>query len=179
MKLSKKRLDKGLVHVYTGEGKGKTTASLGLALRACGHGLKTYMIQFMKKEGSGETLAAKNLPGLTIESYGQVQLIDKNHPTDVDIRLAWEALEKAKKILRGGHYDLVILDESILAVEYGLIGVKDLLDLIREKPTHVELVLTGRRAPPEIIAVADLVTDMREVKHPYRRGVKARKGIEY
>ncbi len=177
--MPRKGLDVGLVHVYTGSGKGKTTAALGLALRTCGHGLEAYVIQFMKSGRSGETSAAKKLQNLTVKSYGRDEFVDKNHPLEIDIKLAREALEQARKVVQGGHYDVVILDELIVALDYGLIDLGDVLDMILGKPPHVELILTGRKAPPEIIEVADLVTEMREVKHPHRRGVPARKGIEF
>lgn len=172
--------DLGLVHVYTGDGKGKTTAALGLALRAVGHGLKVYMIQFMK--GSidyGELIASKQIPNLTIKQFGRAEFVDKANPKKVDISLAEKALSHAKTILAERKYDVVILDEINVALEWKLINLNDVIELIQQRPKNVELILTGRYAHPKIITIADLVTEMKEIKHPYQKGIKARKGIDY
>jgi cob(I)alamin adenosyltransferase len=174
------KLEQGLIQVYTGNGKGKTTASLGLALRAVGRELMVCMIQFMKGGGPyGEQLAAQRLaPFLTIVQTGRPGWVNKDNPHETDKALAAEALETARKAVTGGGYDLVILDEINGAVSIGLVPVDALLELMGDKPAHVELVLTGRNADPRVIEAADLVTEMREIKHYYKAGVKARIGIE-
>jgi cob(I)alamin adenosyltransferase len=174
------KLDRGCVQVYTGNSKGKTTAALGLAFRAVGRGLKVVMIQFMKGGGPyGEHLAAERLsPELTIIPTGREGWVNKDNPAKEDICLATAALALAKEKLLSGEYDMVILDEVNGAISFGLIKVEELLELVRLRPQSVELVLTGRNAHPELIAVADLVTEMTEIKHYYKAGVPARIGIE-
>ncbi|ABQ26215.1 cob(I)yrinic acid a,c-diamide adenosyltransferase [Geotalea uraniireducens Rf4] len=174
------KLEHGYIQVYTGNCKGKTTAALGLALRAAGREMMVCMVQFMKGGGPyGEHLAAERLaPYLTIIQTGREGWVDKDNPHPEDVRLAREALVTAKEALTGGRYDIVILDEINGAVSFGLIGVDDVLELMRSKPAHVELVLTGRNADEKIIEAADLVTEMREIKHYYKAGVPARIGIE-
>lgn len=176
----KNKLERGLVQVYTGNGKGKTTASLGLALRAVGHGLRVYILQFMK--GStvyGELETARRLaPFLTIEQVGRDTFVSRSHPDPEDLRLAREGFAKAREIVRSGDYDLVVLDELNCAVDFGLVPLPGVLDLVRSKPDHTELVLTGRGAHPQIVELADLVTEMREVKHYFHSGQHARVGIE-
>lgn len=173
-------LEKGYIQVYTGNCKGKTTAALGLALRAVGRGLKVYMIQFMKGGGPyGEHLAAELLaPLLTIIPTGRAGWIDKDNPAEDDRRLAAEAMVLARQALTSGGFDIVILDEINGAVGFGLLSVEEVLDLMRSKPSRVELILTGRNADERIIEAADLVTEMREIKHYYKNGVPARIGIE-
>jgi len=174
------KLTHGCVQVYTGNCKGKTTAALGLALRGVGRGLKVIMIQFMKGGGPyGEHIAAKRLaPELTIISTGREGWVNKDNPAAEDKRLAAEALDLARQKLVSGEYDIVILDEINGAAGFGLVTVDELLELIQLRPTHVELVLTGRNADERVIAAADLVTEMREIKHYYKAGVPAREGIE-
>ena len=179
MKKVSKRV--GLVEIYTGDGKGKTTAALGLAFRALGHGIRTYIGQFMKGYSYGEVKALKFVkPYIKIEKYGKKGFIHvKKEPEREDIELARKGLEKAKKALYSGKYGIVILDEAITALFFNLLKIDDLIDFIRNKPKEIELVLTGRYAPQRLIEEADLVTEMKEIKHPYRKGVKARKGIEF
>jgi cob(I)alamin adenosyltransferase len=174
------KLEQGLIQVYTGNGKGKTTASLGLALRGVGRELMVCMIQFMKGGGPyGEQLAAQRLaPYLTIVQTGRPGWVNKDNPHETDKALAVEALEQARKAMTGGVYDLVILDEINGAVSMGLVPVEALLELMHDKPHNVELVLTGRNADERVIEAADLVTEMREIKHYYKAGVQARIGIE-
>jgi cob(I)alamin adenosyltransferase len=174
------RLEQGQVQVYTGDGKGKTTASLGLALRAVGRGLKVCIVQFIKGGGQyGEHLAVeKCFPELTIYQTGRDNWIFRDKLEEEDIRIAREALELARLALASQAYDLVILDEINGAAWFGLISADDILNLIALKPPQVELVLTGRSADERVVAAADLVTEMREVKHYYSRGVQARLGIE-
>jgi cob(I)alamin adenosyltransferase len=173
-------MEKGLVQVYTGNGKGKTTAALGVALRAVGHGLKVLVIQFMKgKVRYGELESAQKLsPYLTITPVGRDTFVSKSHPDPADIEKAREGFALAKKAVENSQYDIVILDEINMAIDYGLIGLSDVLQLIDSKPASVELILTGRNARPEIIEKADLVTEMVERKHYYDKGIRARKGIE-
>jgi cob(I)alamin adenosyltransferase len=170
----------GLIQIYTGDGKGKTTAVLGLALRAAGHGLRTYMGQFMKGQQYGELEGARLLaPYLTIEQYGRPSFVHVHQATAEDIRLAHEGLDRARAAMLSGSYDIVVLDEVCVALHFDLLSLAELLVFLEQKPAAVELILTGRRAPAELIDRADLVTEMREVKHPYQQGVEARKGIEY
>jgi len=172
-------MERGLVQVYTGNGKGKTTAALGLALRAVGHGMKVLMIQFMKGNQYGELESAKKLsPCLIIKQVGRETFISKSNPDPKDLQLAQEGFLMAKKAIQDKEYDIVILDEINLAIDYGLIPVKDLLQLMDSKPETVELILTGRNVRREILQRADLVTEMVDRKHYYDRGVPARKGIE-
>ena len=178
--MNKKLYPHGLVQVYTGNGKGKTTAALGLAIRSLGHGAKVHIIFFMKgKFPYGEREILTKLPGLSFQVFGHEHLIDPNNVKDNEKQQAREALEASKLVLQSNQYDLVILDEINVASAWKLIDVKDVLELIVNKPSAVELVLTGRYADQRIIDKADLVTNMDEIKHPYRRGIEARKGIEY
>jgi cob(I)alamin adenosyltransferase len=173
-----KRLNKGLVQVYTGNGKGKTTAAMGLALRAAGTGLRVYVCQFMKARPCGEMKAIKNIRNIGFDRCGSRCFI-KGAPARKDIKRIGAGFESARKIVMSGKYDLVILDEANIASDMGLIDPLDIVKLIDEKPGHVEIVLTGRSCPEVIIKHADLVTEMKEVKHPLGRGVIARCGIEY
>jgi len=172
-------LDRGCVQVYTGNGKGKTTAALGLAFRAVGRGLRVCMFQFIKGGGQyGEHLMAEKMaPLLTIIQSGRPGWVNTKDITE-DRKVAQAALVQATALLTSGDYDVVIMDEINGAVGFGLIDVEQVLELIRLKPEAVELVLTGRNAAEQVINVADLVTEMREVKHYYAAGVPARTGIE-
>ncbi len=174
------KLEKGLVQVYTGDGKGKTSAAFGLALRAAGRGLKVYIIQFIKGGFDyGELYVVDKVQGITLKAFGRGKFVLAKPPEKEDVKLAQEALQLAEKVLEDAEYDVVILDEINVALSLQLIELDRVLQLIKSKPKHVELVLTGRGAPKEIIQLADLVTEMKEIKHPYVRGVPARKGIEY
>ena len=177
----------GLVHIYTGNGKGKTTAAFGLGMRAAGAGLKVCIFQFLKRKGltSGEVESAKRLsPDIDIIRFNQTHPIflspkdrqDSIQSLKSSITIALKEVEKA---LSSGRYDLVILDEIINAVSEKYLDVRALVELIDSKPKNVEMVLTGRNAPRELIRIADYVTEMKELKHPYKRGLKARKGIEW
>lgn len=171
---------KGYVQVYTGNCKGKTTASLGLAFRAMGRGLKTYMGQFMKGQFYGELKSAKKCsPYITIEQYGKDTFIHvRNPPPEEDVRMAKDGLERAKKAMYSGEYDIIIFDEINTAHYFHLITTEEMLEIIKTRPENVEVVFTGRYAPQEVIEAADLVTEMLEIKHYYQKGVFARDGIE-
>lgn len=168
---------KGYVQVYTGDGKGKTTAAMGLALRASGAGLNVYIAQFVKGMLYSEINSLSDLPNITLKQYGRDCFIEKS-PDDEDIRVAQEGLQETREMMLSGKYQLIILDEANIATYYRLFSVDDLLGFIREKPDVVELVITGRRADPRILDAADLVTEMKEIKHYYQHGVEAREGIE-
>ena len=170
----------GTVQVYTGDGKGKTTAALGLAMRAAGHGLSVYMLQFMKGSSNyGELSSAAKLPGVTIEQSGRDEFVDRANPAQVDIDMARDGLARARAALAGGRYDIVILDEINVALDFALITLEDVLGLVESRPPHVELILTGRSAHPEVVRVADLVSEVLNIKHHYDAGVEAREGIEF
>ncbi len=172
------KLKKGCVQIYTGNGKGKTTAALGLALRAAGAGLRVFIGQFAKGSLCSEHAAiAKFAPGITFRQYGKECFIRRN-PDDDDLRLAQKGFSEIRKIVASRKYDLVVLDEITIANKYGLVTVDDVLDLMKSKPATVELVLTGRNADKRLIKAADLVTEMKEVKHYYKTGLPARVGIE-
>lgn len=171
-------MKKGYVQVYTGDGKGKTTAALGLALRAAGAGLKVYIGQFMKTGAYSEIRALKRFSDLiTIEQYGTGRFV-KIPPEPEDIAAARSGLKKAINALGSGRYGLIILEEANVAVNMGLFSIEELLNFIEGKPEAVEVVITGRGARPEIIDRADLVTEMKNVKHYFDKGVTARIGIE-
>jgi cob(I)alamin adenosyltransferase len=169
----------GYVQVYTGDGKGKTTAAFGLAMRAAGRGLRVLVLQFMKADPAcGEVVSAGRL-GIRVEQVGLDHWVRKGEATPEDLRAAAAGFARARDLIGSGDYDVVVLDELITAVFFELVPVDEVRGLLAGKPTHVELVLTGRRAPDEIIAVADLVTEMRPVKHYFDAGVRAREGIEH
>lgn len=173
----------GLTIVYTGKGKGKTTAALGLALRASGYEKKICMIQFIKGSWHyGEMDSSKKLePEFEMVAIGKgfVGIIDDNSPKEDHEKIAKEAIKISNEKIQSGEYDIVILDEINYAVNLNLISVDDVLQLIKSKPDQVDLVLTGNYAKERVIEVADLVTEMREIKHPFQRGIKAKKGIDF
>ena len=173
-------LERGLIQVYTGNGKGKTTAALGVALRAAGQGLRVYIAQFMKGGPEyGEVVALRQLANVTLERFGRGTFVSAAQPDPEDRRLAQEAVAAATAALAQHGYDVVILDEINIALHWGLVSLEQVLALLDAKPPRVELILTGRDAHPAVIERADLVTEMCLVKHPYDRGVGARRGIEY
>ncbi len=173
-------LARGLIQVYTGNGKGKTTAALGLALRASGHGLRVLIIQFMKGwPNYGELRAVKHLPGVELRQFGRAEFVDRNNPDPADVRMAQDALQAAAEAMARDECDILILDEVNVALDFGLITLDEVLRLLDAKPPTMELVLTGRSAHPELIRRADLVTEMLDIKHPFAEGVQARRGIEY
>lgn len=190
----------GLIQVYTGNGKGKTTAALGLALRAVGHGFRVHMIQFTKGGGySGELISAEKLsPLFTISQFGRgcpmSSLIRKGYekcngcgncflkdrgPNSDDIETARKAINQAWEFIRNQECDILILDEIGNALKYNLVSLEQILEIMKEKPAEMELILTGRDMPEEVITQADLATEMKEIKHPYQKGVSSRRGIEY
>jgi cob(I)alamin adenosyltransferase len=173
----------GLVIVYTGKGKGKTTAALGMALRALGHGFKVVMVQFIKGEWFYGELSSSNRlePDFELVAAGKgfVGIIDDDKPRRDHVSAAKEALRISREKISSGKYDLVILDEINYAVNLNLISADDVLDLIKNKPKHTTLVLTGNHADEKVIEIADLVTEMREIKHPYKRGRKAKRGVDF
>ncbi|MBN1847668.1 MAG: cob(I)yrinic acid a,c-diamide adenosyltransferase [Deltaproteobacteria bacterium] len=169
---------KGYVQVYTGNGKGKTTAALGQALRAAGAGLRVYIAQFLKGMHYSELHSIQRYSDLiTLKQYGGACFIN-GKPSEEDYRLSGLGLRESREAILSGKYEMVILDEANVAVHFGLLKVEDLLDLIAIKPEGLELVITGRYAPTELLEKADLVTEMKEIKHYYTAGVQARNGIE-
>lgn len=176
-------MEKGLVIVYTGGGKGKTTAALGMALRAVGHNQKICIIQFIKGSWHyGELNSLKRLePEVELIRMGKgfVGIIDDKSPREEHEKIAKEGIKVSKEKIQSKKYDIIILDEVNYAVNLGLIELNDVLDLIKTKPSELNLVLTGNHAKPEIIEAADLVTEMREIKHPFKSGIKAKKGIDF
>ena len=172
------KIMKGYIQIYTGNGKGKTTAAFGLALRAVGAGLKVYIAQFVKGIEYSELKSVKRLSDLiTLRQYGLGFFVNRK-PNKEDKRVAREGLKEVKEIMCSGMYDIVILDEANVAAYHDLFSVEEMLDFMRAKPEDVELVITGRKADPRIIESADLVTEMKEIKHYYHDGVEARIGIE-
>ncbi len=170
---------KGYIQVYTGNGKGKTTAALGLAVRAIGAGKKVFFAQFIKGSVYSEmNIVQKMLPAITLKQYGLCCFIEKD-PTEKDIEAARHGLAQVAEIIKSGKYDLVVLDEANMAMYFNLFSIDELLSIVQNKPEHLEIVITGRKAPQELIELADLVTEMKEVKHYYQKGIEAREGIEY
>jgi cob(I)alamin adenosyltransferase len=174
------KYNKGLVFVYTGDGKGKTTAAMGQALRALGHGFKVLMIQFMKGKKYGEVLAAeKYLSDMTIHRCGLDSFVMRNNPAPVDIELAGQGLHLARQALSSGEYPMVILDEINVAMDFGLISVDDVVEMVKGRAPTIDLILTGRYAPQAILELADTVSEIKEIRHHYAKGIKERAGIEY
>jgi len=171
---------KGLLEIFTGDGKGKTSAALGVALRASGHGLNVFIVYFMKgKFPYGEQKALSQLTNIEFAQYGQLSFVDPNNVTQAEKGEAKRALAAARKVVLSNNYDVVILDEINVAIAWKLIEIEEVIKLIGEKPDKVELILTGRYADDRLIDLADLVTNMTKVKHPYDKGTLSRKGIDY
>jgi cob(I)alamin adenosyltransferase len=172
-------LERGYVQLYTGDGKGKTTASLGLVVRALGQGLRPAVLQFMKADPSwGEIVTLKKL-GVPVQQCGLDHWVLAGKISDEDRAAAAEGFARARALVESGKHDVVVLDELVTAVFFELVPLQAVLDLIREKPVRVELIITGRRAPEELVAAADLATEMRPLKHYFDAGVRARPGIEF
>jgi len=168
---------RGMVHVYTGNGKGKTTAALGLALRAVGAGKKVFIAQFVKGMEYSELNSLAEIENITVKQYGlDCFIIDK--PKDKDIAAAREGLKESAEILKTSEYDMVILDEANIAVYFELFSIRELIEIVENRNKQIEVIITGRYADPMLIDFADLVTEMRNVKHYYEQGVEARVGIE-
>ncbi len=176
-----RKLKQGCVQIFTGNGKGKSTAAFGTALRAAGHGYHTVIVQFMKTgDGYGETKSFQRLaPEVELYSYGSDSWVSKGNGSDEDIRLARAALAKAEEALADESVDILILDEINNAVWFELLDVDDVLALLAKRPAEMEIIMTGRNAAPELIDAADLVSEVCEIKHPYQKGIDAREGIEY
>ena len=174
------KLEQGFVQIYTGNGKGKSTAAIGQAVRAAGYGLKTYIAQFMKEYPYNELNSLKKLSEwITIEQFGGDEFVYKRElPGKDELEKASNGLQTARNKMLSGEYDLIILDEAIVAIYFKLIETKELIEFIKAKPNNVELIVTGRYCPSELIDAADLVTEMKEVKHYYQKGITSRKGIE-
>jgi cob(I)alamin adenosyltransferase len=172
-------VEKGYIHVYTGNGKGKTTSAIGLGIRAAGAGLKVHMLQFMKGRRYSELNTLDNLKNFTYSQHGRDEFVNKKNPEKIDIDIAQEGFKHAKKLIKSNKYDMIILDEINVAVDFNLIDIEDVLKLIRDKPEKLELVLTGRYVNPKIIKTADYVTEMLEIMHPYQKGIQARKGFDF
>lgn len=168
---------KGYVQVYTGNGKGKTTASIGLAVRAAGAGLSVYIVQFLKRGDYSEIKAFSKFKNIFVKQYGLGNFV-KDKPSEEDIKAAKKGLKKLQEILAAGKHDLVIAEEANVAVKCNLFKEEELLDLIDQKPAHVELIITGRGATQAVMDRADLVSEIKEIKHYYKQGVTARVGIE-
>jgi len=171
---------KGLVYIFTGDGKGKTSAALGVVLRALGHGLRVHITYFMK--GSypyGERRILSQLPNVDFASFGSLEFINPANVKPEEIEQARQALADAREAMLSGNYDVVVLDEVNIATAWKLIELDEVMRLIDDKPQNVELILTGRQADAKLVKVADLVTEMLKIKHPYDEGIKARKGIDY
>ena len=175
-----REMEQGLVQLYTGDGKGKTTAAVGLAMRAIGKDLNVLMVQFLKGRHYGEIETARRLSDrFKIIQSGLDEFVKRGEPSPEDLRLAHQGLEIAREAIMSGGYDMVILDEINVAVDLGVLAVEEVLPLIDDRPPGVELVLTGRDAPGEFLERADLVTEMKKIRHYYDKGVKMREGIEY
>jgi cob(I)alamin adenosyltransferase len=174
-------LEEGQIHVYTGDGKGKTTAALGLACMAISRDLRVFMVQFLKRPNtSGEHFAAEALsPLFTIKPMGRGGFIGRRQFEPEDRAVGQRALEEAREAMLGGEYAMIILDEANVAVHFGVIDLKQLLDFVSAKPENVVLVITGRNAHPDVIDLADVVVEMKKIKHYFDNGVKPMKGIDY
>ena len=173
-----KYIEKGYIHLYTGNGKGKTTAAIGLAVRAVGAGKKVFIGQFVKGMHYAELDSLKRFPEIVLRQYG-LDCFIKNEPTQRDIDIARNGLKEVSSIIEDGYFDMVILDELCIALYYKLFEIEKVIAILKSKPKLMEVVLTGRYAPNELIELADLVTEKKEVKHYYSKGIQARKGIEY
>jgi cob(I)alamin adenosyltransferase len=169
----------GVLLVVTGNGKGKTTAAFGAALRALGHGFTVAVIQFMKGRIYGELAVLRDRLGVEVWQYGRNAFVDRKNPDPRDRELARQGLDKAWEIVRGGRHDLLVLDEIDVVADFGLVPVDEVLELAKARPRWMDLIWTGRGAPPAMIELADTVSEVREVKHHYRKGIESRAGMEY
>jgi cob(I)alamin adenosyltransferase len=173
-------LERGLIHVYTGDGKGKTTCALGAALRMPGHGGKVAIVQFLKGWSFyGESAGLSYLPNVRLERTGRAEFVDKRAPLLDDFAEAERGLTLAEGFLVSGSFDMVIMDEINVAIDYGLISARSVVGALRRRQPWVEAILTGRNAPSELIALADVVTEMKEIKHPFKKGLASRMGVDF
>ena len=173
-------MDKGLIQVYTGEGKGKTTAAIGLAVRAVGRGMKVLIIQFMKGRSSGERKVIKDTPNIQIENYGTSEFIKKGKIKEQDKLEVKKGFERALEAIEMEDWDVLILDEINVVLDLGLLNLEDFIGFLKKYgDKDVEIVLTGRNVPQEILELASLITEMKCIKHPFEKGIGPRKGIEY
>jgi len=171
---------KGLIQIFTGDGKGKTTAALGAVIRAIGSGLRAYIVYFMKGDYPyGERKILSQLPNVNVATFGSLEFVDPTNIKPEEKEQAKSALTAAREAMLSGNYDLVVLDEVNLAVAWKLVELGEVVRLINDKPPNVELILTGRQADTKLVQLADLVTECLNIKHPYDKGITARKGIEY
>ena len=170
---------KGVLLVVTGTGKGKTTSAIGTALRALGNGFKVAVVQFMKGRIYGELIVLRDRLGVDVYQFGRNAFVDPKNPDPRDLQLAREGLDKAWEIVRAGQHDLLILDEIIYVASYGLLPEREVLELARARPRWMDLILTGRGASAELIELADTVSDVKEIKHHYKKGIESRAGMEY
>jgi cob(I)alamin adenosyltransferase len=172
--------NKGLVIVITGDGKGKTTSAFGQALRAVGQGYNVLVVQFMKGRKYGEFKAAKDfLPNLTVKLVGLDSFVMRDNPAAIDIEMAQKGLALVKRAIKSGKYDMIIMDEINVAMDFKLVDTKEVIEMIENRPLGLDFILTGRNAPEEIKNIADTVSEVREIKHHYAAGIKNRAGIEY
>jgi len=172
-------LNKGYIHVYTGDGKGKTTAAIGLGIRAAGAGYKVYMLQFMKGRKYSELVTIDKIENFNYSQHGRDEFVNKKNPEKIDIDLAKKGFTKAEELIKSNNYDMIILDEINVAIDYKLVSLEKILKLIKDKPEKLELILTGRYANTEIVKNADYVSEILEIKHPYQDGIQARKGVDF
>jgi cob(I)alamin adenosyltransferase len=172
-------MTKGYVQIYTGDGKGKTTAALGLALRSAGYKKRVFIGQFMKGQHYGELSVIAGIDGIDIEQFGDAGCIRKEEVTELHRQHGEKGIRRIEEILASGDYQMVIMDEIAVAIWFGIVDLERVLGVLQKRPDDVELILTGRRAPERLLAAADLVTEMKEIKHYYREGVPAREGIEF
>jgi cob(I)alamin adenosyltransferase len=171
---------KGLVIVITGDGKGKTTSAFGQALRAVGQGYNVLIVQFMKGRKYGEFKAAKEyLPNLTVKLVGLDSFVMRDNPAPIDVEMAQKGFDFVKKAIKSGKYNMIIMDELNVAMDFKLVDTKEVIEMIENRPLGVDLIMTGRNAPAEIIAIADTVSEVKEIKHHYAAGIKDRAGIEF
>jgi len=170
---------KGVLLVITGNGKGKTTAGFGCALRALGHGFRVAIIQFMKGRIYGELEVFRDKLGVDLWQFGRNAFVDPKHPAPRDLELARAGMNKAWDIVRGGQHDLLILDEINVVADFGLVPTEEVLDLARSRPRWMDLIATGRNAPAPLVELADTVSEVREIKHHYKKGIESRAGMEY
>ncbi len=179
MKMAAKGKVSGLVHLYTGNGKGKTSAAFGLALRMVGHGGRVLIVQFLKGIPTGEVMAVKKIPEIEVMRFGSEKFVNPKKPTSEDFEMARRGLSAAKEGMSSGRYRLVVLDEINVAVSFNLLSEEEVIKAVKSRHPSTEVVLTGRYAPNSFYNLADYVTEFKEVKHPFSRGIPAREGIEF